>query len=386
MGFEIRYHFNEKLDDGNFNKEEMLEKTCKVGDAYEDTTIEKLASSLMGLLARRDIWVVDWEIFEFKKAKISCKETKGGFIIKNKKFNLDGTITVAAAEEIAAAPYAGPSGGTPPGAAPLPPWAQPHEHLAPEVNIHAHSPTSGNRRVVKEVVLDSDLPMLLEIKQKRLQFSEGKKYPVFSERPGRILGSSVYTMQDDAERTVEVDSKYFLKSTVRLVDGDGEETYAAAVRPQTRAKLLYDDAGYDSMPDLNKLKKGGPKAIAAAQRAATSRSPENIAMQRAKALRQAAMQGGMALGDDAGGQPMEMLDVRARSKSKNSLAGVDEDMMAIVARSERKTAEINEESNPRPKGRAPKGRKVNSPVPINPPDDIDLDYGDVPDVRKLRRG
>ena len=53
----------------------------------------------MSQLARRDIWVVDVDILEFKRQKINFRETKGGIVIKNKKFSLDNDTNIIMQEE-----------------------------------------------------------------------------------------------------------------------------------------------------------------------------------------------------------------------------------------------------------------------------------------------
>ena len=65
----------------------------------EDVPVEKLANAILLQLARRDIMVFDVDISEFVKRKVSFKETKGGILIKNKRFMLDGTVEVVAEVE-----------------------------------------------------------------------------------------------------------------------------------------------------------------------------------------------------------------------------------------------------------------------------------------------
>ena len=51
VGYEIIYSYHEKQD-GNYNKEETKTLKKKVGDPFEDVSLETLASSVMGQLAR----------------------------------------------------------------------------------------------------------------------------------------------------------------------------------------------------------------------------------------------------------------------------------------------------------------------------------------------
>ena len=89
MGFECIYYFHKKVD-GDYDRENKETFKKKVGDPFDDVPLEKLAASIMAQMARRDIWIVDVEIFELTKKQISFKESKGGIVIKNKKFSFDG--------------------------------------------------------------------------------------------------------------------------------------------------------------------------------------------------------------------------------------------------------------------------------------------------------
>jgi hypothetical protein len=95
MGYEITFYHKEKdKETGEYNESGTFKK--RVGDPYEDTPIENLASVILRQLARRDILVENVEIFEITKKKINFKESKSGIVIKNKKFGLDDTFEVKA--------------------------------------------------------------------------------------------------------------------------------------------------------------------------------------------------------------------------------------------------------------------------------------------------
>src|SRR5690606_33375022 len=89
LGFEITLKFHEEISKGEYNKDELKTKTTKVGGPLEDVPIEVLAGKVIAQLARRNILVVDVEIYEITKKKISFKETSDGILIKNKKFRFD---------------------------------------------------------------------------------------------------------------------------------------------------------------------------------------------------------------------------------------------------------------------------------------------------------
>ena len=89
MGFECLYHYHERVE-GDYNREEKKTFKKKVGDPFEEVSLEKLAGAVMAQLARRDVWIVDVEVYELSKKAISFKEAKGGIILKNKKFLFEG--------------------------------------------------------------------------------------------------------------------------------------------------------------------------------------------------------------------------------------------------------------------------------------------------------
>lgn len=92
IGFEVNYKYHEKID-GEYNKEEMKDFKKKVGDPFEDISLEKLAMAIMSQLARRDVLIVDVVITELSKKSVSFKEAKGGLVIKNKKFLFDSELS-----------------------------------------------------------------------------------------------------------------------------------------------------------------------------------------------------------------------------------------------------------------------------------------------------
>ena len=94
MGFECCYYYHEKVD-GDYNREETKTFRKKVGDPFDEVPLEKLAASIIAQMARRDIWIVNVEIFELSKKQVSFKESKGGIVIKNKKFSFDGSEDAA---------------------------------------------------------------------------------------------------------------------------------------------------------------------------------------------------------------------------------------------------------------------------------------------------
>lgn len=101
MAYELTYHFKESIAPGKY-AEEVKTMTKKIGGLDDETPIETVAGKIMAQLARRNIMVVDVEIYEFTKKKLSYRETEDGIVIKNKKFRFDdGPVAV---ETVTAAP------------------------------------------------------------------------------------------------------------------------------------------------------------------------------------------------------------------------------------------------------------------------------------------
>ena len=93
MGYEVNYNYYEKLKDSFDYDRENLKSFKKIyGKASEEYPLEKLCPAIMQQLARRDILIVEWEVYEFVRKKITCRLTKNDLIIKNKKFSLKNAL------------------------------------------------------------------------------------------------------------------------------------------------------------------------------------------------------------------------------------------------------------------------------------------------------
>jgi hypothetical protein len=96
--FELIFHYHKRLESGRYDTEDhTMRKT--LGKKEEEVPLEQVASFVASQLARRDIFIVDVEPYEYVKRKVSFKETKDGIVIKNRKFSfsvsgvVDGGIT-----------------------------------------------------------------------------------------------------------------------------------------------------------------------------------------------------------------------------------------------------------------------------------------------------
>ena len=254
MGFECNYHYHERLE-GDYNKEETKTFKKKVGDPFEDVSLEKLAGAIMAQLARRDVWIVDVEVFELSKKQVSFKESKGGIILKNKKFNFDGGGEDASniiVQDMVQAP--------PPQPVQLPQqYVQPansgqHVNIQgqavnPSRGVHPHE-QGQPRRPIDWMVFSPELPQMAEVKQKNLRFTPDKKYPVFEKREG--VGGEIFVMIDDTGREQLVSDKYFVPGNIQLL-ADRELGFSQNQQQRDGGKLYWGGANQEpDMPDIRR--------------------------------------------------------------------------------------------------------------------------------------
>lgn len=245
MGFELIYSYHEKKE-GEYNKEETKTKKKKVGDPFEDVPLEKLASEIIKLMARRDIFVVGFEIFELAKKEVSFREAKGGIVIKNKKFLFDDDNNTLTVQEVPASlpqpmPVDYPQHVSVVGQAPQPTLAQP---------VQPHN--QGQLRPVKWMIFAPELPMMPEVKQKGLRFTPDKKYPVFQVQPHPTGIGEVYKMVDDTGREQLVSDKYFVPGEPVLF-ADKELRFSETAAQRDGGKLYWGSAA--SEPDMPVLRR-----------------------------------------------------------------------------------------------------------------------------------
>jgi len=239
MGYEILYKYHDRLEEGGYNKEETKTFKKKVGDPFEDIPLEKLAGAVMAQLSRRDLWITDVEIFEYSKKPITFRETKGGIIIKNKKFLVDQDANLVI-QDMVEAP-----------AQPL----QLHPHQALTAPAHANQdnfhPHNGNQlRPIKWMLFAPELPLLAEVKQRSLRFTMDKKYPIFKEQPHPTGIGMALTTIDDSGREQLISDKYFIPAEINLVL-DKEIGFTEDITKREGGKLKWDGVMEDpSMPKL----------------------------------------------------------------------------------------------------------------------------------------
>lgn len=256
MGFEVVYYYHERQENGKYNTDERKESKKKIGTPYEDLPLEQLAAVVMAQLARRDIWVVDVDIYEYTKKKVSFKESTdgSGIVIKNKKFSLDKAANMIAQDiqtEDADQPQV---------------CSTPQVNLAPPANLarpvtqapalppnNMANRASNMGRVKTWMVFDPEIPLVVEAKNKGLKFTVNKKYPIYQigEHPMGLRYGNVLTTVDDLNKQVTVSDKYFVPAAVSLV-GDREVPggFNQAKGRSSEPKLSYDGETDDEIPVL----------------------------------------------------------------------------------------------------------------------------------------
>jgi hypothetical protein len=251
MGFECLYHYHEKIDK-DYNKEEVKTFKKKVGDPFEDVPLEKLAVAVMVQLARRDVWIIDVEVFELSKKPISFKESKGGIILKNKKFLFDGgdeDVSSLIVQDIVSLPVPqtpqqsnNMSGG------------HQHVNIQGQSKISVSQPHEQNlpRRPIDWMIFAPELQQMQEVRQKNLRFTPDKRYPVFEKKVSPIGMGEIFLMYDDTGREQMVSDKYFVPGNINLF-ADKELGFSHDQTQRDGGKLYWGDANNDlGMPDIRR--------------------------------------------------------------------------------------------------------------------------------------
>ena len=231
MGFEVCYSFHDRIN-GEYNKEEVKTFKKKVGDPFDEISLEKLASSIISQLARRDIWIIALDVYELSKKKVAFKETKGGIVIKNKKFLFD-TIEGDMVVEIESEEEA-PQKSLPIKTAPV---------------ADASQPSATLTRKVLEVVIFSPEPQQLEqAKRKGLKLTPDKKYSVYKKTASNI--GEIYTVVDDENKDVQVADSNFIPGQINLY---GDRELGFSNKSKYKSNLLWEGSSIESgMPNLRK--------------------------------------------------------------------------------------------------------------------------------------
>lgn len=239
MGFEVYYHYNEKLE-GCYEKGETKVLKKRVGDPFEDVPLEKLASSITSQLARRDILISDVEIYELSKKSVSFKETKNGIIIKNKKFLFDVDSIIV--QDLSCSEQENKEVSS------LCVQGQSVDQVCPHNSIK-----NTRTRVVDNVTFSPEPHQIQEIKSKNLKLTLGKKYEVFDKKSSPNNIGELYLLKDDKNKEQWVSDLYFVPASINLF-GDKELGFSSGTNKSDEPKLLWDDSSVDSsMPNIRRM-------------------------------------------------------------------------------------------------------------------------------------
>lgn len=246
MGFEVKYIFHPRKEEGGYDTETKDVKIVKIGKPFDETTTDKLAASIISQLARRDIWVVDVEVSELVKREISFKECKDGrgIILKNKRYSFDDSSQVIE-EDIEECP--------------LPAGMHPHEMISnrnsstiddlysnPNKNLAIRSqsmPPVNQNKTVYKVIFDPPVHYLNEIKRMNLKFTQDQVYSVHQvvQHPTGKLELQKIIVTDDSGRAITTDEKYFTTAGSGLI-ADRELNFSGSNgRSVRKPKLAFED-------------------------------------------------------------------------------------------------------------------------------------------------
>lgn len=237
MGYEVVFSYKEAAAAPGEYSEEVKKKTCRIGKTTEDVPLETLAAKIMSQLARRNILIVDVDIYEYAKKKLGYRESSDGIVIKNRKFGFGSgsVVEVEGFEESAEDED-------------FKPVPSPSKELA-DKSCPLVNKAPSKKRPIRYELYEPEPLAEAKARQKGLRFTMGKKYPVYSESS---LGTTVvYKTTDDAGRDVDVSSEYFVAIGSGLVEQDDGPRYVGAEGRNEEINLW---GRYESteMPDIRR--------------------------------------------------------------------------------------------------------------------------------------
>lgn len=244
MGYEVIFSYKESGEKPGEYLDEVKTKTCRIGKTTEDVSLEVLAGKIMSQLARRNVLIVDVEIYEYAKKKLGYRESSDGIVIKNKKFSFDsGNVVQLDFED---------SGGHEEDFKPIPsPSAELADRSCP-VAAARNNPgknLASPRRPLRHEIYEPEPLSEFKAKQKGLKFTVGRRYPIYSEES--VGTSVVYKTTDDSGRDISVSSEYFVAVGTGLAMQDDAPSYVGAENQKEEINLW---GNYESveMPEIRR--------------------------------------------------------------------------------------------------------------------------------------
>lgn len=182
-------------------------------------------------MARRDIFVVDVEVFEIAKKTISFKETKGGCVIKGKKFLLDSDMKLTFTEEQEVVPLC---------------IAQ--EYSQSEEPVLRPAPKAQHQvgRPLFNAFFDPGKEVATARKEARLTI--GRSYQVYKEVFNSLGIRTKLVIRDDNGELKEVNEFYFLPDSVSIVGFEEED----GIGKSKGDGLSWGGVVEENIPDLRR--------------------------------------------------------------------------------------------------------------------------------------
>ena len=241
MGYEVIYRYKEAAGEPGAYSDEVKERSVKMGRVTEDIPLEALAAKIMAQLARRNILIVDVEIWEYAKKKVSYKETATGISIRNKRFSFDSGRVVESDDFEEPSPIAEDAQED------FKPVPSPSKDLADRSCPIANK--NLVRRPIRHEMYDPEPLSEFKANQKGLKFTKGRKYPIYSESS---MGTTVvYKTTDDSGREIDISSEYFVAVGAGLIQQDEGPVYVGAENQKEEINLW---GRYESteMPEIRR--------------------------------------------------------------------------------------------------------------------------------------
>lgn len=239
MGYEVVFHYKESGESPGTYKEELKSKSYKIGKVTEDVGLDVLAAKIMSQLARRNILILDVEIWEYAKKKLSYRETSDGIVLKNKKFSFDSGSVVTTEE------FEGEDD--------FKPLPTPSTDLANKSCPIAAAKTAAAaqkyKKPIRHEIFDPEPLALHKAKQKGFKLTVGRKYPIYSESS---LGTAIiYKTTDDVGKDVDISSEYFTAIGAGLIQQEESSNYVGAENQKDEINLWKNYESVD-MPDIRR--------------------------------------------------------------------------------------------------------------------------------------
>lgn len=273
MGFEICFKYYNKKSEGfgyDTEKEPEIMKVA-VGKQWDEINLDEVAKAIFGQMAKRNILIVDAEVFEFTKKKVSFKMKDDGISIKNRKFSYDITGAIKSEndtdESIPIESVINNSG------------LEPHEIVnslhspqaaiasveTPQNQLALSQRKTNDSEQMRKIMPPQGIPLRYEIydphpdivriaKQKGLSFTLNKKYPIFEEKPDRrgVQYGMLYITQDDNGNRQILNDKHFVPETKLTNDFNSEPNYIPSVA--VKETVMSRDKSIN-LPDIYTLGK-----------------------------------------------------------------------------------------------------------------------------------